>query len=72
MLFRSVMLEIASMYAQADDDARDADGAHDMAPNRRASHKRKAPQEDKGGPSNEVAAAFEGKGGNRKWKGKGK
>jgi hypothetical protein len=67
-----VMLEVAAMYAQADDDARDGDGAHDMAPNRRASHKRKAPQDDKAGPSNEVAAAFEGKGGNRKWKGKGK
>ena len=67
-----VMLEVAAMYAQADDDARDGDGAHDMAPSKRASHKRKAPQDDKAGPSNEVAAAFEGKGGNRKWKGKGK
>ena len=66
-----VMLEIAAMYAQADDDARDGEGAQDMAP-RRANNKRKAPQEDKAGASNEVAAAFEGKGGNRKWKGKGK
>ena len=64
------MLEIASKYAQADDDARDEEGAADLAIARRSSTKRKPPQD--GGTSNEVAAAFEGKGGKRKWKAKGK
>ena len=60
------------MYAQANEDARDGEGAPDLAPSKRANYKRKAPNEDKAGPSNEVAAAFEGKGGKRKWKNKGK
>ena len=66
------MLEVATMYAQADDDARDGEGAPDMAPSNRANYKRKAPNEDKAGPSNEVATAFEGKGGKRKWNNKDK
>ena len=55
------MLEIASKYAQANDDTRDGEGAADLANVRRPSTKRKTPQE--GGTSNEVAAAFEGKDG---------
>jgi len=66
-----VMLEVASTYAQADDDARDPDGIHDLAPGRRAGNKRKAPQDDKANTSGEVAVAFKGKGNNQKWKGKG-
>ena len=58
------MLEIASKYAQADDDARDGEGTVDLGNVRRPNAKRKTPQE--GGTSNEVAAAFEGKGGKRK------
>ena len=64
------MLEIASKYAQADDDARDGEGAVDLANARRPGAKQKTPHE--GGTSNEVAAAFEGKGGKQKWKAKGK
>ena len=39
------MLEIASKYAQANDDARDGEGPADLAIARRTSTKRKAPQE---------------------------
>ena len=64
------MLEIVFKYAQAYDDARDGEGTADLANVRRPSAKRKTPQE--GGTSNKVATAFEGKGGKRKWKAKGK
>ena len=50
------MLEIASMYAQADDDTRDGEGATDLAIARRTGAKRKALQD--AGTSNKVAATF--------------
>ena len=62
-----VMLKIAAMYAKVDNEA--CDGV-DLALARRTSAKKKAPQD--AGASNEVAAAFEGKGSNRKWKANGK